>query len=803
MEDLFQRFALGLLPLFVAVASLFALLGLEKTYPAVSGTPVALDILPVSAAGDIRHTGAQAWLAIDIPAQRTTALHVLEIPSRHISGMLCWAADSMHLLGMVSRNLPTHIGRMARLGLTVEVGALPAARTVLCHGAFVQDSDVTASLWTLPDFQQATSAFDHDMGLLEGGLLAPALLVFIIAVITRESSYALLAVWLLANLRLGAFAIGWDAQWLGHILPIDIMPKVRQFTAASYHLLTVALLLRLLQVNRFRGSPRLRQAGMGLSIVLVAASLQLPGQWFWPLTAMITAVSLLSGLALLSRLRTRTHTRLLSWFWQMVSLMLAYGILLSLALLLWLTNLDTLDSAFTTPLLLGSSTAMVLAVAERLRNARDEHERRLASLDPVTGSLNHQSMEKTVAQALRRAQRGYPACLARLNLRRFQGINHLLGYAMGDAVLAQISQQITAHLSLPHHLARLEGDEFAILFPGRTADEVTPAIHALVRHLNSHHFVMGNYPVSITLNLGVIALGPDSSNAAEALFTARRACRDARDKGQEVIIYGHGHPALREHHQLLRLLEQVRAGSAPGRLQLALQPIVSLHSPAHWGFEALLRAFNAQGEALPTGRLIAAAEDIGMIVALDMWMCDTLVRWLGENKARLGPGQFVSLNVSRISLNSEEFSRHLFERLNRHPALAPRLVLEIIESTALDSMTRSQRTLDGLRALGVRIALDDFGAGYTSFAHLRTLGAHLLKIDGSLIRHLHTDSGSAAIVHSIAQLATHLGMQSVAEWVEDQPTLQALRRMGVDYVQGFAVSSALSPEEALDAAFSV
>ncbi|MFA5521102.1 MAG: bifunctional diguanylate cyclase/phosphodiesterase [Castellaniella sp.] len=800
LERWFQNVALYLIPLCLALASLLVIFQFDEAYPTVSSTPVTLDILPVAAPEVDNRTGAQAWLRLSIPPQAAFIGHILEIPSRHIEGMLCWDGDSMQLLHIASRSMPSRQGRLARMGLAVELGPLDHTRTVLCHGSFVQDSGVRAHLWTLPDFQQASSRFDHGMGLLEGGLLSPALLVLIIALLTRESSYALLALWLLANLRLGSFAIGWDAQWLGHLLPIDIMPLVRHATVAVYHLLTVALLLRLLKVNRYMGSQRLRRLSMILSLALLLAAFVAPAPWFWPITTLVTAASLVLAFLLLGRLRRRT--RMLIWFWQTASLVLAHSMLLGLALFVWLADIEMLDGLTTTALLLGSSVAVILAVAERLRNARNEQERRLAELDPVTGALNLQSMETEVTEALSQVQQGRTASLAHLNMHRFQGINKLLGYAAGDRLLREISTEISNNLKLRCQMARTEGDEFTILFPGRSARAIEPSARALIDHLDSHAFVVGTHRISIRMSMGIIDLD-EGGNAGEALFTARRACQDARREGQAVLVYGKGHPALREHQHILELLKPFRTGLSPRGLRVELQPILSLAKPAHWGFEALLRARNDAGQVLPTGRVVATAEDIGLIVALDKWVCNTILGWMQSQVDRLGSEQFITLNISRISLNSEEFSHYLFGLLERWPALRRRVIIEITERTVMDSMERSQRTVDSLRALGVRISLDDFGAGYTSFSHLRTFGVDLLKIDGNLIRSMRNDPDNIAIVRSIVQLAKHLGMMSVAEWVEDHATLGVLREMGVDYIQGFVVAPAMPPNQAIATKFSV
>ncbi|MDD3610724.1 MAG: EAL domain-containing protein [Halothiobacillaceae bacterium] len=155
--------------------------------------------------------------------------------------------------------------------------------------------------------------------------------------------------------------------------------------------------------------------------------------------------------------------------------------------------------------------------------------------------------------------------------------------------------------------------------------------------------------------------------------------------------------------------------------------------------------------------------------------------------------------MSGVSLNDDKFIDNLFHLLGRHSQLTRRLCIEITEGVALQNLERTRQLISRLRKMGARIALDDFGAGYTSFSYLKQLGADALKIDGTLVRDMLASETNIAIVRTIVELAQNLGMTSIAEWVEDAQTLEALREMGVDFVQGYVVSAALTPMEILDA----
>src|SRR5690606_37906235 len=175
------------------------------------------------------------------------------------------------------------------------------------------------------------------------------------------------------------------------------------------------------------------------------------------------------------------------------------------------------------------------------------------------------------------------------------------------------------------------------------------------------------------------------------------------------------------------------------------------------------------------------------------------LEWLSKHEKRLAKTQFISINLSGVSLNDDKFIDAFFTILAHHSHLTKRLWVEITEGVALQNLDRTRQFMKRLQAMGVRIALDDFGAGYTSFSYLKELRADVIKIDGTLIRDMLANESSVAIVHTIIELARNLGMESIAEWVEDTPTLEALKRMGVDHVQGFVVSKARPPVDILNA----
>jgi EAL domain-containing protein (putative c-di-GMP-specific phosphodiesterase class I) len=185
---------------------------------------------------------------------------------------------------------------------------------------------------------------------------------------------------------------------------------------------------------------------------------------------------------------------------------------------------------------------------------------------------------------------------------------------------------------------------------------------------------------------------------------------------------------------------------------------------------------------------------------IDLWVVSSTLAWLNEHIGQLGRTHFACVNLSGSSLNDEQFLSEVYELLEDNRHIVHLVCLEITESVALQDIDNTRKFVNKARRIGARVALDDFGAGYTSFAYLKEISADMLKIDGSFILNMNKHPANLAIVETIVSLAKNLGMQVIAEWVEDHGTLQTLTEIGVDYAQGFVISKSVPPHQILAAA---
>ena len=434
------------------------------------------------------------------------------------------------------------------------------------------------------------------------------------------------------------------------------------------------------------------------------------------------------------------------------------------------------------------------------KSKADEKLRFLADHDPLTGVLNRRGIESVLGQAVELLGKSRPVALAYLDLDRFKLINDLFGHLAGDEVLRQVCRRVRELLAENHHIGRVGGDEFVVVFEDATMDAAAGLCRRIIDRIETSSYQTGDKAFQVKGSIGLIELA-DGVLVKDAIYMADRACRVAKKRsGDGLVTYDKTAPEFGERERELRLVGHLGAGTVPEGLFLVMQPIMSLSAPfASHEFEVLLRMREADGSVIPAGKIIEAAENNGRAAVIDRWVLLQTLEWLELHHARLLNTRFVCMNLSGASLNDEKFTHDAFSMLARHRRGAQRLCIEITESVALHDLETTRRFIDTVRGFGAKIALDDFGAGYTSFSYLKELPADAVKIDGSFVTAVNAHPANLAIVEAIVELARNLGMQSIAEWAEDRATVEALWRVGVDYVQGYAVSRPLDPAVILGA----
>ncbi len=427
----------------------------------------------------------------------------------------------------------------------------------------------------------------------------------------------------------------------------------------------------------------------------------------------------------------------------------------------------------------------------------------LADNDSLTRSFNRRGIEKELEHAMTRLGEGQPLALAYLDLDRFKLINDLYGRNAGDEVLQHVCTRANNLLSGRMCMGRLGGDEFLLVLPDTKIELASLICQRIISSLSGRPFDIDDKAFHVRGSIGLIEVAPGTS-VKDAISTADRACREAKGgSGEGLVVYGEGSSAFMDYEAEIKLVALLATPAITDRLYLAMQPIMSLSAPHDsLNFEVLLRMNDAQGQPVRTDRVIKAAESSGRMGMIDRWVLATTLEWLNANYATLKHTKFICVNLNGASLNDERFLDDVVAMLSLHHQVAHHLCYEITESVALHDLDNTCRFIDRVRSFGAKVALDDFGAGYTSFSYLRDLPADMIKIDGSFIVDMNQHPANVAIVEAIVSLANNLGMKVIAEWAEDIATIQTLKEIGVDYVQGFVVARPQSPDQLLAASSS-
>jgi diguanylate cyclase len=424
------------------------------------------------------------------------------------------------------------------------------------------------------------------------------------------------------------------------------------------------------------------------------------------------------------------------------------------------------------------------AIAVRDLRARKEAERNilfLAHHDALTGLPNRSTFNKKLDQEIEAAlQSGRRLAVLCLDLDRFKEVNDLFGHAAGDRALQAVGKRITGLLDSNQMVARLSGDEFAIIIPGlsnpatagRIAESVLEALQVAIDGTES------GQPVGTSIG---IAICPDDATDRNALLShADTALYRAKNEGRGTYRYFEAAmgAAVRER----RLLEHDLRNAIPrGELRLAYQPQKCIRTGKVVGFEALLRwKHPTRGEISPA-EFIPLAEDTGIILQVGEWVLRTACREAATWKEPLT----VAVNISAVQIHNANFAHTVHEILFETGLAAARLELEITETALIRDLNRALATLRRIKILGVRIAMDDFGTGYSSLSNLRAFPFDKIKIDGSFIKSVNVNDQGAAIVRSVLGLGRALNLHVLAEGVETSAELDFLKNELCNEAQGY------------------
>jgi diguanylate cyclase (GGDEF)-like protein/PAS domain S-box-containing protein len=418
-----------------------------------------------------------------------------------------------------------------------------------------------------------------------------------------------------------------------------------------------------------------------------------------------------------------------------------------------------------------------------------------ATHDALTGLVNRREFERRLEEAVEGGHRGDGQhVLCYLDLDRFKVVNDTSGHLAGDSMLREVAKLLRDAVRDSDTVARLGGDEFGMLLIGCPLEKARQIADDVCRAVADYRFVWKDKIFNIGTSVGLVEVSRESGTLEELMAAADSACYVAKKQGTgRVAVYSARDEALARHTGEIQWLQRLQTALKENRFHLYHQPIVPAFGEDTGGpaMEVLVRLQDEHGHEVPPSEFVRAAERYHLMGLVDRWVVQTTLAALGRGAIPVPPTRSVAINVSGQTLGDTQFLEFVVECLDSTGVSPAQVCFEITESAVVANMDHARRFVGVLHGMGCQFALDDFGSGVGSFSNLKNLTMDYLKIDGSFMRNLSNDTVNQAMVAAMIKLARTLNFKVIAEQVEDVAALEAARRMGVDYIQGYVIGKPL------------
>ena len=414
-----------------------------------------------------------------------------------------------------------------------------------------------------------------------------------------------------------------------------------------------------------------------------------------------------------------------------------------------------------------------------------------ASHDALTGLVNRAEFERRLEAALKSARgEGVGHVVTYLDLDRFKTVNDTSGHIAGDNLLREIAALLKRRVRDSDTVARVGGDEFAMLLAGCPLDKALQISEDVCQAVADYHFAWQDQIFDIGVSIGLVEVGQESGSAESVLSAADSACYVAKQQGRgRIHVYSTRDEVLARERGEIQWLQRLQRALKEDLFELYVQPIVAVAGSGQRGpaAEVLLRMRDESGKSILPAHFLSSAERYHLMSHIDRWVVQAALTAIASGAPHLPNGRTCSINLSGQTLGDEDFLEFVVDVLDHTGVLPEKICFEVAESAIVHQLDHAQRFINVLHGIGCRFALDDFGSGIGSFANLKHLALDYLKIDGMYTRDLEKDGVNREMVSAMVKLARTLDFQVVAEQVEDQASFEALRTLGVDFVQGFVI----------------
>ena len=417
-----------------------------------------------------------------------------------------------------------------------------------------------------------------------------------------------------------------------------------------------------------------------------------------------------------------------------------------------------------------------------------------ATHDALTGLINRIEFEHRMSKLIISTQKDHSEhVLCFFDLDQFKVVNDSCGHAAGDELLRQIVRVVESKTRKMDILARIGGDEFAVLMCQCTLEQATRVAESLQRAIQEFQFAWGDQVFRLGVSIGLVPITDDDQSYSEVFNRADAACYMAKDLGRNRIhVYHSSDDDLVRRHGEMQWVGRIHKALNDDRFILFAQPIEPLgiskkKGPYAMHYELLVRMLDEDGKLIPPGAFLPAAERYQLMPQLDAWVIRKAFQYMVESPNFLQSIHSVSINLSGQTLATQEILDLVVTQIQSTGVSAEKVCFEITETAAISNLNKAKEFIAAIRELGCKFSLDDFGSGLSSFAYLKNLRVDFLKIDGMFVRNIVTDSIDHAMVKSINEIGQVMGMQTIAEFVENDEIKGMLREIGIDYAQGYGI----------------
>jgi diguanylate cyclase (GGDEF)-like protein/PAS domain S-box-containing protein len=425
-----------------------------------------------------------------------------------------------------------------------------------------------------------------------------------------------------------------------------------------------------------------------------------------------------------------------------------------------------------------------------------------ASHDSLTGLLNRNEFEAILRLLIQDAKvSGKHHALMYMDLDQFKIVNDTCGHFAGDELLKQLAQLLLPKIRESDTLARLGGDEFGLILEGCQLKQASDIAQQLLDLVKDFRFVWNDKTFSIGMSIGLVAITSLNKDLVSTLSAADAACFIAKDKGRHrVWIHHTDDDDVVQHKGEMEWVSRLNDALDKDRFELYVQHVKPIKRPLDGYYhEILLRLKQADGSLVSPMAFIPAAERYGLMTAIDRWVIRQAFQWLSQHKAVYKRSDIFAINISGQSLADPQFLPFCVNEYKRHSIVPAQVCLEITETAAIANWSHANQLFAALKDMGFKFALDDFGSGMSSFGYLKYLPLDYIKIDGSFVKDMVLDQVDKTFVEVINQIGHVMALKTIAEFVEDDQTVELLQKIGVDFAQGFSIHKPAALETAFAA----